>query len=333
MLAMALTAPGAPLVQVRRPDPAPGPGQVRLRVTACGVCRTDLHIVDGDLPPRPLPIVPGHEVVGVVDAIGEGVRGVRVGARLGAPWLAGACGACAYCRAGEENLCDAARFTGWTQDGGYCDLMLADARFAIPIPETFSDEGAAPLLCAGLIGFRSWRKACEARVVKRLGLFGFGAAAHLLAQLALHEGQEIYAFTRAGDDAAQSLARALGCVWAGGAEDAPPTALDAAIIFAPVGSLVPLALRSVRKGGAVVCGGIHMSDIPTFPYALLWEERRLMSVANLTRQDAIDYFPRAAAARVRAHVTIYPLSQANEALAALRAGAFTGAAVLRPDPP
>jgi propanol-preferring alcohol dehydrogenase len=330
MLAMELEAPGARLALVRRTDPAPGPGAVRLRVTACGVCRTDLHIVDGELAARRSPLVPGHEVVGVVDAVGAGVREVRVGDRVGAPWLGGTCGTCVYCLAGEENLCDAPRFNGWTQDGGYADAMIADARFVVPIPEAYGDAAAAPLLCAGLIGFRSWRKACEGRPVKRLGLYGFGAAAHLLAQLARFEGQEVYAYTRAGDAPAQALARALGCAWAGAAEDTPSVALDAAIIFAPVGALVPLALRAVRKGGAVVCGGIHMSDIPAFPYALLWEERRLMSVANLTRQDAIDYFPRAAAAGVAAHVTLFPLAQANEALDALRAGAFTGAAVLQP---
>ena len=331
MFAMALNAPGAALAPVTRPDPMPGPGEVRLRVRACGVCRTDLHIIDGELPARRSPIVPGHEVVGVVDAIGAGVEGVRIGQRLGAPWLGGACGACAYCREGAENLCDAPRFNGWTHDGGYADTMLADARFAVPLPETYADDAVAPLLCAGLIGFRSWRMACEARPVKRLGLYGFGAAAHLLAQLAIHEGQEIYAFTRAGDAPAQALARDLGCTWAGGSEEAPPTLLDAAIIFAPLGALVPAALKCVRKGGTVVCGGIHMSDIPSFPYHLLWEERRLVSVANLTRRDALDYFPRAAAAGVSAHVVSYPLVKANEALADLRAGVFTGAAVLTPD--
>jgi propanol-preferring alcohol dehydrogenase len=333
MFAMALSAPGQALTAATRPDPMPGPGEIRLKVTACGVCRTDLHIVDGDLPLRRTPIVPGHEAVGIVDAIGAGVRDVRVGERRGAPWLGGVCGVCRYCREGEENLCDAPAFNGWTRDGGYADTMLVDARFAIPIPDRYTDEAAAPLLCAGLIGFRCWRKAGEARPVKRLGLYGFGAAAHLLAQLAIHEGQEIYAFTRAGDEAAQALARGLGCAWAGAAEEAPPAALDAAIIFAPAGPLVPLALKAVRKGGTVVCGGIHMSDIPAMPYDLLWEERRLASVANLTRQDALDYFPRAAAAGVSAHVTLYPLTEANRALGDLRAGNFVGAAVLKPARP
>ena len=331
MFAMELFAAGARLTPAARPDPAPGRGEVRLRVSACGVCRTDLHIVDGDLPLRRTPIVPGHEIVGIVDAIGEDVSGFEIGQRLGAPWLGGTCGVCLYCREGAENLCDAPRFNGWTHDGGYADSVIVDARFAFPIPDIYSDADAAPLLCAGLIGFRSWRKACEARAVCTLGLYGFGAAAHLLAQLAISEGQQVYAFTRRGDGPAQALARSLGCVWAGASEDAPPEQLDAAIIFAPVGALVPLALRAVRKGGTIVCGGIHMSDIPAFPYADLWEERRLVSVANLTRQDGLDYLPRAAAAGVQAHTTCFALSHANEALAALRDGTFTGAAVLIPD--
>ncbi len=330
MLAMVLPAPGAALVAERRDDPAPGPGEVRLRVCACGVCRTDLHVVDGDLPVRRARVTPGHEVVGVVEALGPGVTGVAVGDRLGAAWLAFACGRCAYCLAGAENLCDAPEFNGWTRDGGYADRMLARADFCFPIPEAYSNVEAAPLLCAGLIGFRSWRKACEGRPVRRLGLYGFGAAAHLLAQLAIVEGQAVYAFTRPGDDAAQGLARRLGCVWAGGSDERPPDPLDAAILFAPVGDLVPTALTAVCKGGIVVCGGIHMSDIPQFPYERLWEERRLVSVANLTRQDGRDYLPWAVRAGVRAEVTTYPLSEANRALDDLRSGAFTGAAVLVP---
>jgi propanol-preferring alcohol dehydrogenase len=329
MFAMSLAAPGEPLRWEERPSPAPRAGELRLRVCACGVCRTDLHVVDGELAPRRRPIVPGHEIVGVVEALGPEVAGVAVGDRLGVPWLGRTCGRCRYCRAGEENLCDSPEFTGWTRDGGYADTVIADARYAFPLPAGYSDAEAAPLLCAGLIGFRSWRKACEGRPVERLGLYGFGAAAHLLAQLAIHEGQEVYAFTRDGDLAAQELARNLGCAWAGGSSERPGE-LDAAIIFAPVGALVPQALQTVRKGGIVVCGGIHMSGLPAMPYALLWEERRLVSVANLTRQDALDYLPRAAAAGVKPQVTLYPLREANQALDDLRAGRFAGAAVLIP---
>jgi propanol-preferring alcohol dehydrogenase len=330
MFAMALNGRGQRLQPVHRPDPAPGPGEVRLRVRACGVCRTDLHVIDGELNGGPLPIVPGHEIVGNVEALGEGVEARLLGQRLGVPWLGWTCGCCRYCAGGQENLCDRPLFTGWTRDGGYADVVVADTRYCFPIPETYSDTDAAPLLCAGLIGFRSWRMAAQAGPVRDLGLYGFGAAAHLLAQLAVAQGQRVYAFTRAGDVAAQGFARELGCAWAGASEEPPPTLLDAAIIFAPVGSLAPLALRAVRKGGVVVCGGIHMSDIPAFPYELLWEERRLVSVANLTRQDGLDYFPVAAAAKVRSHVTLYPLAEANRAIADLRAGAFTGAAVLTP---
>lgn len=330
MHAMVLTAPGAPLVAQDRADPEPGPGELRLRVRACGVCRTDLHIADGELPPRRPAIVLGHEVVGIVDAIGAGVAGVAIGDRLGVPWLAETCGHCRYCRGAQENLCDTPGFTGWTRDGGYADTMVARADFCFPIPDGFSDVEAAPLLCAGLIGYRSWRKAGEGGDIERLGLYGFGAAAHLLAQLAVAEGQAVYAFTRPGDAAAQCLARALGCVWAGGSDQMPPEPLDAAILFAPVGALVPAALRAVRKGGTVVCGGIHMSDIPAFPYALLWGERRVVSVANLTRDDAREYLPRAARAGVRPHVTTYPLDRADRALADLRGGAVVGAAVLVP---
>ncbi|HEY9219228.1 MAG TPA: zinc-dependent alcohol dehydrogenase family protein [Phenylobacterium sp.] len=331
MFAMSLAAPGRPLMAEQRPDPTPAPGEVRLRVRACGVCRTDLHVVDGDLKARRSPIVPGHEIIGVVDAVGAGVAGLELGERLGVPWLGETCGRCSYCASGEENLCDAPGFNGWTRDGGYADLVLARADHCFRIPDGLSDVEAAPLMCAGLIGYRCWKKACEGRPVERLGLIGFGAAAHLLAQLATFEGQSVYAFTRDGDTAAQTLARELGCVWSGASGEAPPEALDAAIIFAPDGSLVPAALKMVRKGGVVVCGGIHMSDIPSFPYADLWEERRLVSVANLTRQDGREYLPLAARAGVRPHVTTYALADANRALADLRSGAFAGAAVLVPD--
>jgi propanol-preferring alcohol dehydrogenase len=330
MFAMTLCAPGGPLQPTTSADPEPGRGEILLKVRACGVCRTDLHVVDGDLDLPRLPVVPGHEVVGEVIALGRDVTGVPLGARVGAPWLGGTCGRCRYCNDREENLCDAPEFNGWTRDGGYADRMVVRAGYCFSLPKGLDDAEAPPLLCAGLIGFRSWRKASEGRPVRRLGLYGFGAAAHLLAQLATAEGQAVYAFTRDGDQAAQSLARELGCVWAGASVDAPPAALDAAIIFAPLGGLVPLALRAVRKGGVVVCGGIHMSDIPSFPYGLLWEERRLVSVANLTRQDALDYLPLAARAGVRPHVVRYPLRDANRALDDLRKGAFVGAAVLTP---
>lgn len=330
MRAMVFTPPLRRVCEEIRPDPQPGPGEVRLRMRACGVCRTDLHVVDGDLVPVMASVTPGHEVIGAVDALGEGVDGVTLGQRLGVAWLGGTCGVCHYCLDGEENLCDAPSFTGWTRDGGYAEALVARADFCFPIPEGLDDAEAAPLLCAGLIGYRAWRKACEGRPVRSLGLYGFGAAAHLLAQLAIWKGQSVYAFTSPGDDAAQALALSLGCVWAGGSDQAPPQLLDAAILFAPVGALVPAALRTVRKGGIVVCGGIHMSDIPAMPYAILWEERRLVSVANLTRQDGRDYLPLAAKAGVRAHVTRYALKDANTALEDLRNGAFTGAAVLLP---
>jgi len=330
MFAMVLRRPGAPLQAETRPDPAPGPEEVRIRVAACGVCRTDLHVADGELAPVRDSVVPGHEVIGRIEALGPGVEDFALGDRVGAAWLGRTCGQCAYCRSGRENLCDAPEFNGWTRDGGYADTMIARADFCFPIPAAFTDAEAAPLMCAGLIGYRCWRKAAEAGPVQSLGLYGFGAAAHLLAQLAIWSGQSVYAFTRAGDAAAQDLARELGCVWAGGSEETPPQALDAAIIFAPVGELVPTALRAVRKGGTVVCGGIHMSDIPRFPYALLWEERRLVSVANLTRQDGREYLPLAARAGVRPTVTRYPLADANRALSDLRQGAFAGAAVLIP---
>ncbi|WP_332769212.1 zinc-dependent alcohol dehydrogenase family protein [Phenylobacterium sp.] len=330
MLRMVLKTPRTPLVAEACADPEPGPGELRLRVRACGVCRTDLHVVDGDLGAPGAPVVPGHEIVGVVDALGPGVAGVTIGERRGVAWLGGTCGLCRYCRDGQENLCDDPTFTGWTRDGGYADTVIARADCTFPLPGSLSDLEAAPLLCAGLIGFRAWRMACEAQKVERLGLYGFGAAAHLLAQLAVHKGQTVLAFTREGDEAAQALARQLGCVWAGGSGERPHEPLDAAIIFAPVGDLVPTALAAVRKGGIVVCGGIHMSDIPSFPYDLLWGERRLVSVANLTRQDARDYLPLALAAGVRPHVRRYALLDANQALDDLRHGAFSGAAVLLP---
>lgn len=330
MLAMVLRDLRSPLQLEERPDPQPGAGEVRIRVRACGVCRTDLHVVDGDLPMRRLSVVPGHEIIGVVEALGAGVRSRALGERVGAPWLGETCGRCRYCRESQENLCDDPGFNGWTRDGGYADTAIVRADFCFPIPEAYSDVEAAPLMCAGLIGYRAWRMAGQARPVERLGLYGFGAAAHLLAQLAIWKGQAVYAFTRSGDAAAQALARRLGCAWAGGSDEAPPAPLDAAIIFAPVGDLVPIALRAVRKGGTVVCGGIHMSPIPSFPYADLWEERRLVSVANLTRRDGAEYLPLAAQAGIRAEIATYPLAQANRALDDLRAGAFAGAAVLVP---
>jgi propanol-preferring alcohol dehydrogenase len=330
MFSMSLLEPGKPLSPLERPDPEPGPGELRLKVLACGVCRTDLHIVDGELAPARLPITPGHEIVGVVEKVGPGVEGVSLGQRLGAPWLGGTCGHCRFCRSEAENLCDFPEFTGWTRDGGFADKVIVRADYAFALPEAYSDIDAAPLLCAGLIGYRSWRKACEAGPVERLGLYGFGAAAHLLAQLAVHAGQSVFAFTRPGDDQAAALAVELGCAWAGGSDAPTPEPLDAAILFAPVGALVPKALADVRKGGSVVCGGIHMSDIPSFPYDRLWGERRLASVANLTRRDGLDYLPLAAAAGVRPHVRGYRLTQANEALNDLRAGRLAGAAVLIP---
>ncbi|HEX5377994.1 MAG TPA: zinc-dependent alcohol dehydrogenase family protein [Phenylobacterium sp.] len=331
MLGMVLKAPRSALLAEMRSDPEPGAGEIRLRVRACGVCRTDLHVLDGELAPRRPSVIPGHEVVGIVDAIGPGVEGVELGERRGVPWLGGTCGRCRYCLEGQENLCDDPQFTGWTRDGGYADTIIARADYCFRLPEGVSDVDAAPLLCAGLIGYRSWRMACEGRPVRRLGLYGFGAAAHLLAQLAIFHGQEVYAFTRDGDLQAQALARQIGCVWTGASSQSPPAELDAAIIFAPAGELVPRALQAVRKGGVVVCGGIHMSDIPSFPYDLIWGERRLVSVANLTRQDALEYLPLAVRAGVHGHVKTYPLSEANAALQDLRVGAFTGAAVLVPD--
>jgi propanol-preferring alcohol dehydrogenase len=332
MRAMVLERPGTPLVLRERPVPTPGAGEILVEIAACGVCRTDLHVVDGELPNPKLPIVPGHEIVGRVAAlgaalIGTGVNGLALGERVGVPWLGHTCQACPYCRDGRENLCDAPLFTGYTRDGGYATHVVADARFCFPLASSSDDAEAAPLLCAGLIGWRSFRMAGEGRA---LGLYGFGAAAHILAQVAAWQGRRVYAFTRAGDVAAQSLARSLGAVWAGGSEEAPPEPLDAAIIFAPVGALVPLALKAVKKGGRVVCGGIHMSDIPSFPYRDLWEERQIVSVANLTREDAREFLAIAPRAGVKTTVTRYPLVEANAALVDLRQGRIQGAAVLIP---
>jgi propanol-preferring alcohol dehydrogenase len=301
-------------------------------VCACGVCRTDLHVLDGELPLASTPRVLGHEVVGIVDAGGPGVHGVREGARMGVPWLARVCGRCRFCLAGQENLCDDPDFTGCTVDGGFADSIVANAEAALPIPSVFSDAEAAPLLCAGLIGFRTWRMACAATAgeIKTVGLYGFGAAAHLLAQLLIHQGRKVCAFTKPQDDRAMAFAAELGCAWAGGSDEAPPETLDTALIFAPDGALAPKALAAVRKGGSVVCGGIHMSQIPAFSYDLLWGERRLLSVANLRRQDGIDYLPLAAEAGIKPRVRLYALTQANEALDDVRNGQVQGAAVLAP---
>lgn len=325
-VAMQLDAVGQPLRRVARDVAVPGPGAVLLRVAACGVCRTDLHVVDGEVAAR-LPIVPGHEVVGRVIATGQGVTGLCVEQRVGVPWLGGTCGVCPYCRANKENLCDAPIFTGATRDGGFATHIVANARFCLPIPDRFDDIEAAPLLCAGLIGYRSLVMAGEG---KALGLYGFGAAAHIVAQVARWQGRSVYAFTRAGDDDSQTFARDLGCCWAGGSDDTPPEAVDAAIIFAADGRLVPAALKALRKGGRVICAGIHMSDIPGFPYADLWEERSIRSVANLTRADGIAFLELAAQVPIRTRTTCFALEQANEALAHLRQGALQGAAVLVP---
>jgi propanol-preferring alcohol dehydrogenase len=325
MNAMVLNKIGAPLEPGELPDRTPGPGQIRVKIAACGVCRTDLHVVDGDLPDPKLPIIPGHEIVGRIDAIGPGVQGLEVGERVGVPWLAHTCGICPYCKAGRENLCDDPLFTGYTRDGGFATATIADARFAFPLGETGSDVSLAPLLCAGLIGWRSLVKAGEG---KRLGLYGFGAAAHIIAQVAVWQGREVYAFTRPGDTEKQEFARRLGAHWAGSSDEMPPEPLDAAIIFATVGALVPVALKAVRKGGRVVCAGIHMSDIPGFPYRVLWEERELVSVANLTRQDGIDFLALTPKVGIKTETHPYPLANANQALEDLRAGRFDGAAVL-----
>jgi alcohol dehydrogenase, propanol-preferring len=327
MHAMVLDQPGRPLVVRERPVPAPNAGEITVTVTACGVCRTDLHVVDAELPNPALPIVPGHEIVGRVTAAGVGVHGFEIGQRVGIPWLGATCGACPFCLSDRENLCNTPIFTGYTRDGGFATHTVADARFCFPLGEHGDDSEIAPWLCAGLIGWRCYRKAGEG---KTLGLYGFGAAAHILAQVAGWQGRRVFAFVRSGDYAAQEFARSLGVAWAGASDDQPPELLDAAIIFAPVGSLVPTALKAVKKGGRVVCGGIHMSDIPSFPYALLWEEREVLSVANLTRADAHEFLEIAAQAGVKCKVTRYPLLRANDALSDLRLGRLQGAAVLIP---
>jgi len=327
MIAMQIDAPGQPLRQVERETPSPGPGQVLMAVSACGVCRTDLHVLDGEVPAR-YPIIPGHEIVGRVVQLGPDVGDFRVGDRVGVPWLGHSCGHCPYCADGRENLCDFPEFTGATRDGGYATHVVADAHFCFALPASYDDAHAAPLLCAGLIGWRALRLAGEG---KRLGVYGFGAAAHIIAQVAIWQQREVYAFTREGDAEGQAFARTLGCVWAGASTEPPPQQLDAALIFAPVGELVPAALKALRKGGRVVCAGIHMSDIPAFPYADLWQEREIRSVANLTREDGLSFFDIVGAADVRTTVRTYPLGQANQALADLRAGVFVGAAVLVPE--
>ena len=322
---MVLVRPGEPLHAVERPLPSPGPGQVRLRVRACGVCRTDLHVVDGELPYLGRPVVPGHQIVGVVEAVGPGVERLAAGQRVGVPWLGWTCGACRFCATGRENLCGEARFTGYHVDGGFAEHAVADARYCFPIPEGYPDLQAAPLLCAGLIGYRSLGMAGEA---ERLGLYGFGAAAHIVIQVARHQDRRVFAFTRPGDREAREFALSLGAEWAGDAGEAPPEPLDAAILFAPAGELVPAALRAVGRGGTVVCAGIHMSDIPSFPYRILWEERVLRSVANLTRRDGEEFLALAPKVPVRTEIEAFPLAKANEALGRLRSGHVRGAAVL-----
>ncbi len=324
---MQLQATGTPLCPVDLPDPVPGDTEILVRVSACAVCRTDLHVVDGELPNPKLPLIPGHEIVGTVVGHGRLARRFSLGHRVGIPWLGWTCGVCAYCRSGRENLCDQAKFTGYTRDGGYAELTVADERFAFALPETYSDSEAAPLLCAGLIGYRALHMAGEAR---RLGIYGFGAAAHIVAQVARHQGREVYAFVRPGDTEAAAFAESLGAAWAGPSDQPGPEPLDAALIFAPEGSLVPAALKATAKGGSVICAGIHMSDIPTFPYELLWGERTVRSVANLTRRDGEAFLDIAPKAGVTSSVQIYGLAEANEALAALREGRVRGAAVLLP---
>ncbi|MGP0039122.1 MAG: zinc-dependent alcohol dehydrogenase family protein [Rhodomicrobium sp.] len=327
MKAMVLKAPREPLALEDMETPKASPGQLLLKVRACAVCRTDLHVADGDLKPCCEHIVPGHEIVGEVAGLGDGVTGFEEGQRVGVGWLGFTCGECEFCRRGEENLCDFAKFTGYQIDGGFAEYTVADARFCFPLPEGYSDAESAPLLCAGLIGYRSLKMAGHGRA---LGIYGFGAAAHIVAQVAVHEGRNVYAFTRPGDEAAQSFARSLGCCWVGGSDERPGVMLDAAIIFAPAGELVPAALRAVRKGGIVVCGGIHMSDIPSFPYSILWGERVVRSVANLTRRDAIEFLALAPKVPVKTTVQLFGLAEANEALSRLRRGELTGAAVLVP---
>jgi propanol-preferring alcohol dehydrogenase len=327
MHAMVLNSPKTPLVWTELPDRLPGENEIRIKVLACGVCRTDLHVLDGELPQPNSPIIPGHEIVGRIDAIGAKLTGLSLGERVGIPWLGHTCGVCPYCVAQRENLCDAPLFTGYTRDGGFATATIADGRFAFPLGEAGTDVSLAPLLCAGLIG---WRALVIAGEGKTVGLYGFGASAHILAQVAKWQGRDVYAFTRPGDVATQAFARSLGAVWAGGSDEPPPEPLDAAIIFATVGELVPLALKAVRKGGRVVCAGIHMGDIPSFPYKILWEERQILSVANLTRQDGLDFLKLAPEIGIVTKTTTYPLAEANRALVDLRAGRFEGAAVLLP---
>jgi propanol-preferring alcohol dehydrogenase len=327
MHAMVLKKIGAALEWTELADPQPGSGEIRVKVAACGVCRTDLHVVDGELPNPKIPIIPGHEIVGRIDLLGAGVEGLKIGERVGIPWLGHTCGICPYCLDHRENLCDHPLFTGFTRNGGFATMVVANARFAFPLGETGNDVSLAPLLCAGLIG---WRSLVIAGDGKKIGLYGFGAAAHIIAQVAKWQGRSVFAFTRPGDLSTQAFARSLGASWAGGSNEMPPEQLNAAIIFATVGDLVPLALKAVRKGGRVVCAGIHMSDIPSFPYQLLWEERQLVSVANLTRQDGIDFLQLVPQMNIVTKTTSYPLTQANQALADLRAGRFEGAAVLVP---
>jgi propanol-preferring alcohol dehydrogenase len=324
---MVLEGAGQPLLSTELADPVPGPGQILVRVAACAVCRTDLHVVDGELPKPKLPLVPGHEIVGTVLRRGEGANRFNLGERVGIPWLGWTCGECDFCLTGRENLCAQARFTGYNLDGGYADCTVADQRFCFPLPARYPDAEAAPLLCAGLVGYRALTRTGDAR---SLGIYGFGAAAHIITQVASLQGREIYAFTRPGDSAGQKFAKSLGAIWAGDSTSLPPRELDAAIIFAPVGDLVPLALRAVGKGGKVVCGGIHMSDIPSFPYELLWQERTLTSVANLTRLDGEEFFSLAPRVPVKTTVETFPLTEANDALSRLRAGQIQGAAVLIP---
>ncbi len=325
MFAMLLHAPGQPLREADLPTSKPGAGQILVRVAACAVCRTDLHVVDGELPEPKLPLVLGHEIIGRVVERGEGVDHFAIGDRVGIPWLGWSCGECHYCRSNRENLCDRARFTGYTIDGGYADYTVADQGYCFSIPESYSDVQAAPLLCAGLIGYRCLAKAGDA---KRLGIYGFGAAAHIVAQVALYQKRQIYAFTRPGDLETQQFARELGATWAGDSDQLPPQELDAALLFAPVGELIPKALKAVAKGGTVVCGGIHMSDIPSFPYSLLWGERKLCSVANLTRRDAREFLALAPRVPIRTEVQTFPLAESNRALEQLRSGGIQGAAVL-----
>jgi alcohol dehydrogenase, propanol-preferring len=326
---MVLDTPGKALRKANVPTPKPGPGQLLIRVHACAVCRTDLHIVDGELTPAKLPLIAGHEIIGTVAELSEEVTRFTIGDRVGVPWLGWTCGECSYCKHGQENLCDEAKFTGYTFDGGYAEYAVADQRFCFPIADSYGDAEAAPLLCAGLIGYRSLIKAGNG---KRLGIYGFGAAAHIVAQVGNYQQREIYAFTRPGDDEAKNFAMNLGAAWAGGSNESPPVKLDAAIIFAPAGELVPQALTAVGKGGTVVCGGIHMSDIPSFPYSILWQERSICSVANLTRRDAEEFMALAPKVPVRTQVESFPLEDANEALHRLRTGTIQGAAVLVNDP-